>query len=79
VQVCLEISEKASASDSRQSASSDDKRSGLAFNLDLISRAEDRTGVLRKQLLELIEKETTYKSRLAQIDEDLRPEISSVF
>jgi hypothetical protein len=29
---------------------------------------------LRKQLLELIEKDTSYKSRLAQIDEDMRPE-----
>jgi hypothetical protein len=30
--------------------------------------------VLRKQLIDLIEKETAYKSRMAQFDEDLRPE-----
>ena len=29
---------------------------------------------MRKQLLELIEKETAYKSRLLQIDDDMRPE-----
>ena len=43
-------------------------------NLDLLTHAEERAEVLRKQLIELIEKETAYKSRMAQFDEDLRPE-----
>jgi hypothetical protein len=58
----------------RKSGGSDDKQGRLVQSLDLLGRAEDRAGVLRKQLLELIEKDTSYKSRLAQIDEDMRPE-----
>ena len=46
----------------------------VTTNLDLLTHAEERAEVLRKQLIELIEKETAYKSRLAQFDEDLRPE-----
>ncbi len=30
--------------------------------------------MLRRQLLELIEKETLYRTKIAQIDEDVRPE-----
>ena len=43
-------------------------------NLDLLTHAEERAEVLRKQLIELIEKETGYRSRMTQFDEDLRPE-----
>ena len=46
----------------------------IAANLDLLSHTEERAEVLRKQLLELIEKETTYRTRLTQMDEDIRPE-----
>jgi exonuclease VII large subunit len=46
----------------------------VATGLDLLARAEERAEVLRKQLIELIEKETAYKGRMAQFDEDLRPE-----
>ncbi|MEP6568477.1 MAG: hypothetical protein ABJC10_01785 [Acidobacteriota bacterium] len=69
-----EISEKLPALDSKQIAGSNDKQKPLASSLELLARAEDRAGVLRKQLLELIEKDTSYRSRLAQIDEDMRPE-----
>src|SRR6266481_7071748 len=69
-----EISDKLPAPDAKQSDSSSDKQNHLALNLDLLGRAEDRAGVLRKQLLELIEKEISYRSRMAQIDEDMRPE-----
>lgn len=65
-----EISEKLPTAETKQSDSSN----RIALNLDLLGRAEDRAGVLRKQLLELIEKDISYKSRLAQIDEDMRPE-----
>ena len=68
-----EISDKLPVPDARQSDGSN-KQNPLALNLDLLGRAEDRAGVLRKQLLELIEKEISYKSRMAQIDEDMRPE-----
>ena len=69
-----EVSDKLPAADGRKSGGSDDKQSHIVLSLDLLGRAEDRAGVLRKQLLELIEKDTSYRSRLAQIDEDMRPE-----
>jgi exonuclease VII large subunit len=46
----------------------------VVTNLDLLAHAEQRAEGLRKQLIELIEKETTYKIRMGQFDEDLRPE-----
>ena len=46
----------------------------VVTNLDLLAHAEQRVEVMRKQLLELIEKEMTYKTRMVQFDEDLRPE-----
>lgn len=70
----LEISNKALASNSNQSGLANDKQNPIALNLDLLTRAEQRAEILRKQLLELIEKETSLKSRLVQIDEDMRPE-----
>src|SRR5258708_4638672 len=69
-----EISDKLPTADAKQSDGSTNKQSHIAVNLDLLGRAEDRAGVLRKQLLELIEKDISYKSRLAQLDEDMRPE-----
>jgi hypothetical protein len=70
----LEITNKALASNSNQSGSANDKQNPIAVNLDLLTRAEQRAEILRKQLLELIEKETSLRSRLVQIDEDMRPE-----
>ena len=69
-----EISGKLLGTDSKPGDSSTDKQKSIAINLGLLATAEERAGVLRKQLLELIEKETTYKSRLTQIDEDMRQE-----
>jgi hypothetical protein len=68
-----EVSDKLPA-DARKNSGTDDKQGRVVLSLDLLGRAEDRAGVLRKQLLELIEKDTSYRSRLAQIDEDMRPE-----
>lgn len=68
-----EISEKLPALDPRPGGANG-KQNSLAVSLEVLTRAEERAGILRKQLIELIEKETTYKSRLAQLDEDARPE-----
>ena len=46
----------------------------ISSNFDLLTRAEERAEILRKQLIELIEKETAFKMRLAQLEEDMRPE-----
>lgn len=69
-----EISEKALAPDSNQSGSANDKQNRISINLALLTQTEQRAEVLRKQLLELIEKETSLKSRLVQLEEDMRPE-----
>ena len=69
-----EISERVLTSDSNQRGSANDKQNSIAANLDLLTRAEQRAEIMRKQLIELIEKETSFKSRLVQIDEDMRPE-----
>jgi len=68
-----EIGEKLPALDLKQSGSND-KQNRIAPTLELLARAEERAGILRKQLIESIEKETSYKSRLAQMDEEVRPE-----
>jgi hypothetical protein len=69
-----EISDKVLAPDANQSGSANDKQNPIALNLALLTQAEQRAELLRKQLLDLIEKETSLKSRLVQIDEDMRPE-----
>ena len=68
-----EISERLPALDSKQSGSND-KQNRFAPTLELLARAEERAGILRKQLIESIERETAYRSRLAQMDEEVRPE-----
>ncbi len=52
----------------------DERTKRIAANLDLLSRTEQRAEVMRRQLLELTEKETAYKNRLVQLDEDMRPD-----
>ncbi|PYS34015.1 MAG: hypothetical protein DMF75_07720 [Acidobacteria bacterium] len=60
--------------EAKENDSSTDKVRRISANIELLARTEERAGILRKQLLELIEKETSSRSRLAQIDEDIRPE-----
>jgi hypothetical protein len=62
------------APDAKGKDSARDLQSRIAGNLDLLSRAEQRAEVLRKQISELTEKETTLRSRLIQLDFDLRPD-----
>jgi hypothetical protein len=69
-----EISGKIGAPDSNVSDPSKDQQNRITRNLEILSRAEQRAEILRKQYIELIEKETSFKSRLVQIDEDMRPE-----
>lgn len=52
----------------------DERQKRIAQNLDLLSRTEQRAETLRKQLIELTEKETAFRTRLMQIDEDMRPD-----
>lgn len=57
-----------------QSDSPKEQQSRIAMSLELLSKAEQRAEILRKQLLELTEKEMAARSRLVQIEEEMRPE-----
>lgn len=47
----------------------------LLLNLDILSRAEQRSETLRKQLFEMIEKENAIRTRIDQIAYDSREEV----
>jgi hypothetical protein len=66
------ISREFLAPDSKQRENQ--KLKEIATNFDLLTQTEQRAEVLRKQLLELIEKETSYRVRLTQMEEEMRPE-----
>jgi hypothetical protein len=53
----------------------DEKQKRMLLNLDILTRAEQRSESMRKQLFEMIEKESAVKSRLDQIDYESRPEM----
>ena len=69
-----EISEKLLAPVSKQGDSPVDQQNRISRSLDLLSRAEQRAEIMRRQLLDLIEKETSVRTRLVQIEEEIRPE-----
>ena len=53
----------------------DQKQKRLLLNMDILSRAEQRAESLRKQLFEVIDKESSIQTRLDQLTYDLRPEM----
>ena len=53
----------------------DEKQKRLLLNLDILTRAEQRSESLRKQLFDMIEKDNSVKTRLDQIESDSRPEM----
>ena len=69
------LSERLTKLENGQGSSYDEQQKRLLMNLDIITRAETRAESLRKQLFEMIEKENTLKSRLDQIEFDMRPEM----
>ena len=52
----------------------DENQKRLLLDLDILTRAEQRADGLRKQLFEMIEKESTIRTKLDQIENDIRPE-----
>ena len=68
------ISDGLLAPEAKGETESKERLKRIATNFDLLTHAEERAGILRKQLIELIEKETSFKMRLAQLEEDMRPE-----
>ena len=71
-----DISEKMFGPDTpaKPGEAADERQKRIALNLDLLSRTEQRAELMRKQLIDLTEKETHFKNRLVQIDEDMRPD-----
>ena len=52
----------------------DEKQKRLLMNLDILTKAEQRADSLRKQLFDMIEKESTIRTKLDLIENDIRPE-----
>lgn len=73
-----EITDKLLAPDPKQPDASNSgvlnpRQGRLTNSLQLLTLAEQRAEMLRRQLLEMTEKEAFYKNRLIQIDESSRP------
>ena len=58
----------------KEAAAASEVQQGISRSFTLLTQSEQRAEMLRRQLLELIEKETFYRTKIAQIDEDARPE-----
>lgn len=58
----------------REAAAASETQQGISRSFALLTQSEQRAEMLRRQLLELIEKETLYRTKITQIDEDARPE-----
>ena len=69
-----ELRARLNALESSNSKESDQKQKRLLLYLDILTKAEQRAESLRKQLFEVIEKESVIKTRLDSIDIDIRPE-----
>ena len=68
------ISDGLLAPETKSETDSKERLKRISTNFDILTRAEERAEILRKQLIELIEKETQFKMRLAQLEEEMRPE-----
>lgn len=70
-----ELTERIKKLEAGQTSTYDEKQKRLLLNLDILTRAEQRSESLRKQLFEMIEKENSVRSRLDQLEFESRPEI----
>lgn len=70
-----ELLERIKKLESTQAATYDEKQKRLLLNLDILTRAEQRSESLRKQVFEMIEKENVVKGRLDQLQFESRPEM----
>lgn len=70
-----DLTDRINKLESGQRGTYDEKQKRLLLNLDILTRAEQRTESLRKQVFELIEKENALRTRIDQIDFDIRPEM----
>ena len=68
------LNERLSKLEQEKKATYDERQRGVLLNLDILTRAEQRSESLRKQLFDMMEKENNIKTRIDQIDFDIRPE-----
>ena len=70
----IELTDRIKALETAQKDDYDVKQRRLAMNLEILIKAEQRAESLRKQSFELLERENAIKTKLEQIENDLRPE-----
>ena len=70
-----DLTDRVKKLESSKGSSYDEKQKRLLLNLDILTRAEQRSESLRKQVFEMIEKENAVKTRLDQLEFDSRPEM----
>ena len=69
-----ELRSRVTGLESSQKNDQDDRQKRLLLNLDILTRAEQRSESLRKQLFEMVEKESAIKTKLDMIEINIRPE-----
>ena len=70
-----DLNERVKNLETNQKKDPDEKQKRLLLNLDILTRAEQRAETMRKQLFDIIDKESQIKTRLDQIENDIRPEM----
>ena len=72
--IIAELTDRIKTLESGKKVDYDQKQKRLAMNLEILTKAEQRVESLRKQSFEMLDKETSLKTKLEQIENDLRPE-----
>jgi hypothetical protein len=70
-----ELGNRIKSLESSRKKDPDEKQKRLLLNLDILTRSEQRAETMRKQLWDMIEKESDIKTKLNMIDLDIRPEM----
>lgn len=70
-----ELRLRIAALEAERSKDTDAIQRRLMMNLDILSKSEQRSDLLRKQLFEMIEKENSVVSKLDSLQIDIRPEM----
>ena len=65
---------EAATTQSRTKPDPDEKQKRLLLNIDILTKAEQRSEGLRKQLFEMMEKEGAIRTKIDSLDYNLRPE-----
>ncbi len=69
-----DLSERIRSLESGMKNGYDEKQKRLLLNLDILTKAEQRSESLRKQRFDLIDRESQIRTKLDQIENDIRPE-----